>query len=840
MSRKLGQAILIAGLFGLSACESIGEIVQVAQMAANGASNVAGNWIDQTGKTYTVTQNDLELQIKDDATGRTYSGSVALFGVISRWKERGGGGTDSQAGQVSPDAKVIDWDGDDIWYRAPTDFAGVDRNVARNAKKFRSINLDAIEPAVCRNACAADADCYSFTLQPPNVSKSGKPQCDLNLEEGDSYSSAGRFSGVIQSRIDASRTVRPAKYFVRLDQIDCLDTNESGEDEIYIKASIDGLGFYRYGEVHSINEDSDIRYWYPDMQWEFSSQLVVQLWEDDEMLGQSTFYSNYPDSNDYGAIFGDLEEARAQDVFSRIDSPLDGVYQLSFTKGSIYPGNAEKTYTRVIENVQTLKPASGVDRDTMRTVTEVLDIGGYIMELVGQVDKTEVSELVGLAIDTASWVNDFVGIIDEYLGSPDQLQVQLDGKKIWPEGAAFKESDVGDIHRVYSIQYDAKSATLELFDVDTVSDPDSLGELYMSAKSAPALNDPNVRMVMGDANEGSVYSVTTRVYEDASATFCRLYDLREVALMAHGGFLHAKEDGGANVQPTAGAGAAQSLWKVACTDGGAVRFEPTSGRGKALGAAFGKTNWIPMRLSGTDIWAFRNSPTVDKGDIFLAAVSRDARLQSRLDQWARFTIKTHSLTNPDFPANKPFRMMRSLKLWTDRYEQEPDIREACLTAAPPIAKGAMVGVTDPCTEKDPSWRLEPSPDKSHEFAYRLRYLGAETPLYVTNDPDKETLTLSECAGSSAECLWYIDWAWNLPGEGEFYLRSASDGEFRGMATKIAAVRKQDGRDASLLDPSKAAKKTWDPDLLGAPAITDNCLREANNPDCQWRVDFGIR
>ena len=790
---------------------------QLFAAASQDLAGIRGQWIDGGGVGYEIRQTDTALTITNRKTGVVDRGEIALFGVVRRTLARPGGGETYVQGVFSAASQTIAWDGGAHWSRPPADVEGMERDTRFGDNEYRDFDVAGLDPAACRNACRADADCLAFRFAFPNAWPGGKPHCWLMNGAPDRRAEGGYYSGAIQYRIDANRPRRLLRHFASIDEIDCRITNESGEDEIYIRANIDGLGFRKYGPAErSMNEDSEKRYWRPGLRWEFSNFIIIEIWEDDELVGSKRFTATDEPGSDHEELFAD-----------------NGVYGVRYSKGPVYEGGAGGAFTQVIENATTIKVASGIKRNVAQEIIGITGgdwtTGGvpvvqYAAKAVSKAGGL-VTEYVGYAIDVTNWVATTVTIVDELLAAPDQLQIRLDGQKIFPAGDAPSiDSKVGQLNHVRHVKQNAKGEVLEPFELDK-GDVDSLGQFFINPAVAPRFNDPRTVLVLGDANEASVYHVTMRLYQDDPGEFCRLYRDRDVSLRAQEGFVHGRHGGKPHIVPQAGPAFPLSRWRVDCVNG-VVTFtgQASEGRGR-LGATLGADGWVPLRQFGTDRWAFRRVVGGKSSDAaYLEGLSRDMRVTGALDRWSRFVVEVAGKPAAGAPMNQRLRITQAL-------------RDACLATG--AAKDGVVGVdvSFPCAGATIAWRLEPSNSGRHEHAGRVRAERSGDARFLRYDPKRENLVLAPCADTGDDgCYWYVDRSWNLPGEGEFYLRTAAE-DFLAVAADLRDKPKERqwaksgklGRD--LVPPN--GYNTFDL-LPSAPAFARSCERDVNDKECQWR------
>ena len=90
-----------------------------------------------------------------------------------------------------------------------------------------------------------------------------------------------------------------------LQSVVCVDTQETGHDEVYIKYSIDGGSVKRYpSSGYKSMNDKDNNPWITNLQLTFNQTVRVELWDDDttsdDLIGSHTYQSSdapYTESN---------------------------------------------------------------------------------------------------------------------------------------------------------------------------------------------------------------------------------------------------------------------------------------------------------------------------------------------------------------------------------------------------------------------------------------------------------------------------------------------------------------------------------------------------------------
>ena len=549
------------------------------------------------------------------------------------------------------------------------------------------------------------------------------------------------------------------------------------------------------------------------------------MWEDDELLASKSFDSRDSASTNITETFGDLVE------------PEDGLYRLAFSKGPVYSETRSLPVTRVIESATTIKPASGIEKGLTQEIANALDIAGQINTIAGNVDPTSATEFLGAAIDVAATTTLMVDLIDDALDSPDQLQIRmvnlidngsgspsqiqtkLDVRKILPnDSAAFVESKAGQFNRVAYVDENAKPAVLELLDFDDVSDPDSLGEYFMNTAVAPEWNDPSTALVFGDADEGSVYKITSRLYEDNWSEFCRLYRDRDVSLRGQNGFVHSDY----TIKSTSNDETTSVHWKVSCPEEGRVAFSAPSPRAALLGAELDSVHWSPLQLIGTDRWVFRvigSGPGTTPSQYLQGA--RSLSLKHNITRWSRFSIHVVGKSDPIIQLDTAV----TIRIAT---------RDVCLSSGTDeTALGRNVIASNPCLGEQTQWVFERSDSEAYEFAYRIR-LQDDTiaPLYLTNDPDSERITLSTCLENDERCFWYVDKSFNSSAKETMFLRSA-DPSFFALTTDL--INWPEESKYRQYGPPPEGRESH-VDLLSEAEVTaERCERDMNQPYCQWIV-----
>lgn len=299
------------------------------------------------------------------------------------------------------------------------------------------------------------------------------------------------------------------------------DTTESGEDEVYLKITVDGVEQPRVGP-HDMNEDSRIERWIINLSYDFTDTFNIEVWEEDSSSGDDLIGS-YP-------VY--IHEAEGEQKANMNGD--GGDYTLTVYKEATTSTVTESKNcaVAVIDFIESIKASSSTDDEVLSALasfaSEYYGAAGKAISGIGtatsQPEVTAIGEAIAALAAPIKQIDDVVIAIGNAGDYADDLYLSLssdaeDDVAFWPAYDAnynirtdTSTGMLSGINRMVPYILGVNSTTdmvdVNFWEYDSFSGDDHMGRIRFALNEADGM--PRVKLVISEKNGGTIYGVAYR------------------------------------------------------------------------------------------------------------------------------------------------------------------------------------------------------------------------------------------------------------------------------------------------------------------------------------------